>query len=274
MFEFPPIPLWNRLLLAALITRYPTQAICRKTPGDRNRNVIASTTCPVPARDRASRGFSSMDHSSMIRNSSTLVALVFSGALCAASAQTPCENLKSLTLPNVTFKSVESIPAGPFQAPQAPGRGAAPAGRGGAPPLMLPAYCRAAIVLAPSADSHIEMELWLPATDWNGKFQAVGNGGWAGSITFPAMAQALKEGYATASNDTGHTGQDPAFALHHPEKLVDFAYRANHEMTVQSKALINEFYGKSQKLAYWNGCSTGGRQGLMEAQKYPADFDA
>ena len=88
------------------------------------------------------------------------------------------------------------------------------------------------MVLAPSSDSKIEMELWLPeAADWNGKFQAQGNGGWAGAITFPAMAQALKEGYATASNDTGHTGGDPAFGLGHTEKLVDFAWRANHEMT-------------------------------------------
>jgi feruloyl esterase len=218
----------------------------------------------------------------MIRNIS---ALVFSGALSAAFGQTPCENLKSLTLPNVTITTVESVAAGPFRPAPPPGRGpgpaAAPAGRGGAPggrgaapPLMLPAYCRAAMVLTPSSDSHIEMELWLPASDWNGKFQAVGNGGWAGSITFAAMAQALREGYATASNDTGHTGGDPAFGLGHTEKLVDFAYRANHEMTVQSKAIINAFYGKSSKLAYWNGCSTGGRQGLMEAQKYPADFDA
>ncbi len=75
------------------------------------------------------------------------------------------------------------------------------------------------MVLAPSSDSHIEMELWLPeAADWNGKFQAQGNGGWAGAITFPAMAQALKEGYATASNDTGHTGGDPTFGLGHTGK--------------------------------------------------------
>src|SRR5580692_7828460 len=119
-----------------------------------------------------------MGHSNMIRN---LTALAFSGALSFAFGQTPCENLKALTLPNVTFTTVESVAAGPFRPPQAPGRAAAaPAGRGGAPALMLPAYCRAAIVLTPSADSHIAMELWLPATDWNGKFQAVGNGGWAG----------------------------------------------------------------------------------------------
>jgi feruloyl esterase len=225
-----------------------------------------------------------MNYSNMIR-----FALLFSGALSVAFGQTPCENLKSLALPNVTFTAVESVAAGPFRPAPPPGRGPAPAaaaaagrgggppaqgGRGAAPPLMLPAYCRAAMVLTPSADSHIEMELWLPAADWNGKFQAVGNGGWAGTITFAAMAQALREGYATASNDTGHTGGDPAFGLGHTEKLVDFAYRANHEMTVQSKAIITAFYGKSSKLSYWNGCSTGGRQGLMEAQKFPADFDA
>src|SRR5579872_2764628 len=229
--------------------------------------MIASLLAPAPGCIEASM---------MMR---TIFAFGFSGALFAAFGQTPCENLKSLTLPHVTFKTVESVPAGPFQPPQGPaaaqaaaagapvGRGGAPNGRGGAPPLMLPAYCRVAMVLAPSSDSHIEMELWLPASDWNGKFQAVGNGGWAGSITFTAMASALNEGYATASNDTGHTGQDPAFGLGHPEKLVDFAYRANHEMTVQSKAIINSYYGKASKINYWNGCSTGGRQGLMEAFK-------
>ncbi len=216
----------------------------------------------------------------------TILTLTFSGALCAAFGQTPCENLKSLNLPNVTFTKVESVPDGPFVPPTGPGAAqaaaaGAPVGRGGggrgpaAPPLILKAHCRAAMVLAPSSDSKIEMELWLPeAADWNGKFQAQGNGGWAGSITFPAMAQALKEGYATASNDTGHTGGDPAFGLGHTEKLVDFAWRANHEMTVQSKAIISAYYGKASKLNYWNGCSTGGRQGLMEAQKFPADFDA
>jgi feruloyl esterase len=208
-----------------------------------------------------------------------VLAFASTGALSAAFGQTTCENLKSLNLPNVSITSVESVPAGPYRAPQAAGRGGAPpaqaAGRGpAAPPLMLPAYCRAAMVLTPSSDSHIEMELWLPASDWNGKFQAVGNGGWAGAITYAAMAQAVREGYATASNDTGHTGGDPVFGLGHPEKLVDFAYRANHEMTVQSKAIITAFYGKASKLSYWNGCSTGGRQGLMEAQKYPTDFDA
>ena len=97
---------------------------------------------------------------------------------------------------------------------------------------------RVAAVLTPTADSHIEMEVWMPLTKWNGKFQAVGNGGWAGSISFPAMAAALQEGYATASTDTGHKSSETpggSFALGHPEKLVDYGYRAVHEMTVEGE---------------------------------------
>ena len=139
---------------------------------------------------------------------------------------------------------------------------------------MLPEHCRVELVLAPSSDSHIEMEVWLPTQNWNGKFQAVGNGGWAGVISYPAMAAALTEGYATASNDTGHKGGNALFAIDHPEKLIDFAYRAVHEMTVKSKLIISSYYGQAPRLSYWNGCSTGGRQGLMSAQKYPEDFDA
>ena len=117
---------------------------------------------------------------------------------------------------------------------------------------MLPAHCRVAAVLKPSADSQIEMEVWLPSEGWNGKFQMVGNGGWAGTISFPAMATALQEGYATASTDTGHKGGNAAFAIGHPEKLVDFAYRAVHETTVKSKAIMAAFYDRAPRL-----CRTG-----------------
>jgi feruloyl esterase len=122
---------------------------------------------------------------------------------------------------------------------------------------------------------HIEMELWLPVSGWNGKFEAVRNGGWAGSINFGGMASALREGYATASTDTGHKSAETpggSFALGHPEKLIDYGYRAIHEMTVKSKAILTAFYGREPRLSYWNGCSNGGRQGLMEAQRYPEDF--
>ena len=229
----------------------------------------------------------------------SLTALSFMAMLAQAA---PCETLRTLTLPNTTITSAQLVPAGPFTppAPQGPpggpvapaatpagegGRGAAGrggggqggAGRGGAPaaqPAMLPAHCRVAATLRPSADSQIDMEVWMPVENWNGKFQAVGNGGWAGTISYPALATALQEGYATASNDTGHKGGNALFAIGHPEKLVDFAYRAVHEMTVQSKAIIAAFYNRPARLSYWNGCSTGGRQGLMSAQKYPEDFDA
>jgi feruloyl esterase len=123
----------------------------------------------------------------------TLAVLLFA----AAAQQTPCDSLKSLSVPNTTITIAESVAAGT----QPASRG----GRGGqgAP---LPAYCRVAAVLSPSSDSHIEMELWLPAENWNGKFLAVGNGGWAGNIETTAMATGLRKGYATASNDTGHKG--------------------------------------------------------------------
>jgi feruloyl esterase len=128
-------------------------------------------------------------------------------------------------------------------------------------------------VLKPVSDSHIEVEVWLPIDGWNGKFQAVGNGGWAGVISYTALADAVGRGYAAASTDTGHTGNNALFAIDHPDKLIDYAYRAVHEMTVKSKAIVSALYGQPARLSYWNGCSTGGRQGLMEAQKYPDDFD-
>ena len=105
----------------------------------------------------------------------------------------------------------------------------------------IPAHCRVKLVLKPSSDSNINAELWLPAADWNGKFMAVGNGGFGGSIQgYGEMQVALRRGYATAGNDTGHTaadGPNGMFALGHPEKIVDFAHRAMHEMTVTSKRL-------------------------------------
>jgi feruloyl esterase len=214
--------------------------------------------------------------------------------LAAPGDATTCEKLASLALPNVTITSAQLVPAGPFTPPAqggppggpvaapapnaAGGRGGAAGGRGQGPApaaaIVLPAHCRVQAVLKPSADSHIEMEVWLPAENWNGKFQAVGNGGWAGIISYPALAAALQEGYATASNDTGHKGGNALFAIGHPEKLIDFAYRAVHEMTVQSKSIVSSYYNRPPRLSYWNGCSTGGRQGLMSAQKYPEDFDA
>ncbi len=184
-----------------------------------------------------------------------------------AAAGTSCDALAALKLPDTTITLARAVEAGTCAPPAS---GSAQAGG-----LMttLPAFCRVAVTLKPSSDSDIKVEVWLPASGWNGKLQAVGNGGWAGTISYPAMAQALRRGYATTSTDTGHSEPGGAFTLGHPEKFIDFAYRSEHEMTVAAKAVVNAYYGSAPKYSYWNGCSTGGRQGLAEVQRYPNDFD-
>lgn len=177
-----------------------------------------------------------------------------------------CADLARAVLPTTTVTSAAIVAAGTFKSSAGPGATAAIYAR-------LPEFCRVAATLRPSADSDIKIEVWLPAAQWNGKFQAIGNGGWAGSIPYPQMAAALADGYATAGTDTGHTGGTAAFAVGHPEKVIDLGYRAVHEMTVQAKALINSFYGRAQQFSIWNGCSQGGRQGITAAVRYPADFD-
>jgi len=203
---------------------------------------------------------------------STCVMLVV--AVVAAAAAPPvfgatCESLSAVTLKDATVTRAELVPAGKFSPPDGGRRGQ---GRGNAY-ADLPQFCRVAATLTPSSDSDIKVEVWLPASGWNGKFQAVGNGGWAGVISYAAMADALRAGYATASTDTGHVGGRGTFALDHPEKLIDFSWRSEHEMTVKAKALIQAFYSAAPTRSYWNGCSTGGRQGLKEAQMFPNDYD-
>ena len=131
------------------------------------------------------------------------------------------------------------------------------------------------MVLKPASDSLINMELWLPSQNWNGKFMGVGNGGFAGSIQGLAndMPQALRLGYATAGTDTGHQEQGGDWAIGHPEKMIDFGYRATHEMTLKAKQIVKTFYGENPKYSYFKGCSTGGRMALMEGQRYPDDYD-
>jgi feruloyl esterase len=178
-----------------------------------------------------------------------------------ASASGSCDELASLSLPQAKVTVAQSV-AGEFTPP------------GSQQPMRdLPAFCRVAATLMPSEDSDIKIEVWMPASGWNGKFQAVGNGGWSGAINYNGMANAMRRGYASASTDTGHRGGSAEFALGHPEKLIDFAYRSEHEMTVKAKAVITAFYGSGPKLSYWNGCSSGGKQGLKEAQNYPDDYD-
>jgi feruloyl esterase len=117
------------------------------------------------------------------------------------------------------------------------------------------------------------MEVWMPTSGWNGKLQAVGNGAFNGSVPYGAMAAAVGRGYSAAGTDTGHTGGSASFALGHPEKVLDFGWRAVHETTVTSKTIIAAFYDSGPRFSYWNGCSAGGRQAMKEAQRFPADFD-
>ncbi|MGP0076391.1 MAG: tannase/feruloyl esterase family alpha/beta hydrolase [Bryobacteraceae bacterium] len=198
------------------------------------------------------------------------IGLLAAPALFSEAKAATCESLATLALSNATVTLAQPVAAGEFTPPGRtfPGTPASAVAM-----KDLPAFCRVAATLRPSDDSDIKIEVWLPESGWNGRFEAEGNGGWAGAISYGAMAVALDDGYATASTDTGHVGGSGSFALGHPEKVIDFGWRSEHEMTVKAKAIIKAFYGGQAQLSYWNGCSTGGRQGLKEAQRFPDDYD-
>lgn len=203
------------------------------------------------------------------------VATVLSLALTAQSvgAQQSCERLMGMKVGTATITSATLAPEGPFVPPGSAGNAAGGRGQGGSTPLSLPPHCDVRGVLRPSADSEIKFAIWLPASRWNGKYRQEGNGGWAGNIPFQAMVDPLRRGYVTAATDDGHEGSGASWAVGHPEKLIDFGYRAVHELAVHAKAIANAFYGKDPSRSYFVGCSDGGREALMEAQRYPEDFD-
>jgi hypothetical protein len=176
-----------------------------------------------------------------------------------------CEGLSSLKLANTTVTAAQTVAAGAFTAP-AGGRGSY---------SDLPAFCRVQGVIKPAADSEIEFEVWLPASGWNGKYFGIGNGGFAGSIQYNLLGASIKNGYASSSTDTGHKGSATSadWALNHYEKIIDFAYRSIHETAEKSKTVIQKYYGGNPKHSYFAGCSNGGRQALLEAQRYPTDYD-
>jgi len=183
----------------------------------------------------------------------------------ATTVPQPCASLLRLALPNASITSAKVVDAGAFT-PAAASDGAHALSN-------LPAFCRVAATSRPTNDSDIKIEVWLPIAGWNGKYLAAGSGGWGGSIAYEGMSDALRRGYATSATDDGHTGPSGSFVLGHPEKYIDFAYRAEHEMTVKAKAIIQAFYGREPRYAYWDGCSGGGREGLLQAYRYPNDFD-
>jgi len=192
-----------------------------------------------------------------------LAALLMTALACGAVSAATCEGLAELKLPNTAITAAQSVAPGAFTPPT----GSA------APYKELPAFCRVTGVIKPANDSEIKFEVWLPSANWNGKLHGIGNGGFAGSISYTGLAGALARGYATASTDTGHGGTDASWALGHPEKLVDYGYRAIHEMTEKAKLVVKAFYGDGPKRSYFASCSNGGRQALMEAQRYPDDYD-
>ena len=183
-----------------------------------------------------------------------------------------CEQLAQLALLNVKITSAQNVPAGAFTPPA----GLSP-GMAGDPALykQLPAFCRVTALSRPSPDSDIQIEVWMPANSWNAKFRGQGNGGFAGQLDYGALAIALLQGYASAATDTGHAGNsaEATWALGHPEKIIDFGYRAIHEMTMVGKAAVKAFYGDAAKYSYFAACSNGGRQALMEAQRFPEDYN-
>jgi feruloyl esterase len=189
----------------------------------------------------------------------SIIALAFVPAMVRAQS---CDHLSKLISPTVSITIAKPIEAGTFT----------PSDRKD-PISNLPAFCRVVARLTPTSDSNITAEIWLPVSGWNGKFIALGSGGWGGSISYDEMADALRRGYATSATDDGHSGSGADFIVGHPEKFVDFAYRAEHEMTVEAKILIKAFYGRDTRYSYWDGCSGGGREGLLQAYRYPDEFD-
>jgi len=200
---------------------------------------------------------------------------------------TPCTNLLSLNLEHTTITSATDVTGGSFTPP------------GSTPITGLPAFCRVAATLTPTSDSQIRIEVWLPETTWNGRFLGTGGGGFQGIISYNELASGIIAGFASSNSDlgTGVSGCSPLFCgsdgnkgnvlaidfgdpatpstglFGHPERIKDFGFRAIHLMTVRGKEITNAFYAQRAHKAYFAGCSTGGQNALMEAQRFPDDYD-
>jgi len=187
-------------------------------------------------------------------------------AIGRAPGASTCEGLANLSFADTTITTALSVPPGSYTAPD------------GTNFPRLPAFCRVAGSIRPTADSNIQFEVWMPSSGWNGKFAGADNGGFGGTINYGKMGDALSHNYAAASTDTGHTAGplgalDASWALGHPEKVIDYGYRAIHETALTGQGIVAAFYGRASDHSYFSGCSNGGRQALMEAQRYPADYD-
>lgn len=180
------------------------------------------------------------------------------------AAAVDCGSLAKMQLPNTKILAAEAIPAGNYQPPGSTASFA-----------DLPAFCRVTAAVSPVPDSSIGIEVWLPTSTWNGRYQQSGDHSFGGSLFWSEMAPQLRRGFATGVTDDGHTpgGFGIDWGLGHPEKVNDVAYRAIHELAVKAKLMIAQYYGRPQSYAYYHGCSNGGRGGMKSAQTYPEDFD-
>ena len=187
---------------------------------------------------------------------------LFGGVSFASSVN--CEDLREWATSTVIVTLVEAVPSGSFSAPI------------GRPVTAVPAFCRVAGAIRPTRGSEIRFEVWMPVSGWSGRLVGVGNFGFGGEIVYDAMAVALRRHDATVSTDTGHESAEwgsAQWALGHRERIVDFGYRAVHEATVAAKTIVRRYYGRGAAHSYFQACSNGGRQALMEAQRYPGDYD-
>jgi hypothetical protein len=198
----------------------------------------------------------------MIRIAGVLVCLAGAQSLAAVAAD--CGAVKDLKLADTTITRAEAVTSGTLAVSedQAPMHG-------------LPAFCRVTGIIRPSNDSEIRFEVWMPEKEWNGRLLGEGNGGFAGSIYYQQLEGYLKRGFAVTGTDAGHqaNGTDASWAYGHPEKVKDFGWRAIHVITERAKQIVASYYGKPQQKAYFDACSDGGREALMEAQRFPEDYD-
>lgn len=181
----------------------------------------------------------------------------------AAARAASCAGLAKLVVPDTTVLSAAPVEAGAYTPGNTPGKAVA-----------VPAFCRVELQASPVPDSRIGIEVWMPEqAAWNGKLLGIGNGGYDSVLDYPAMADGLRSGYAVVATDQGHTGDDLRFVVGHPEKITDWADRAIHVMTATARLVVRAGLGRLPEFAYFNGCSTGGFQGMAETQRYPYDYD-
>ena len=204
-------------------------------------------------------------------HSSASTLLLAAPSLAQSTDSSRCTNLQQLQLDHAQVISADVVASGTFIAPPRP------TGKAEQIPLykQLRTFCRVKVEATPTSDSRINIEVWLPVEGWNHRFLALGNGGFAGEIDYGGLARALDNNNATAGTDTGHfaDGIDASWALHHPEKITDYGWRGIHQMTAQAKAVIAAYYSTPAAHSYFTACSDGGREALMEAQRFPDDYD-